>query len=171
MTELNTATEREAEELQAYIEGWVERGIFRYGQVEWDPLDGRYWVKVATTTGYEREWSADEFRAYIQGIVDATRHQVRRAREPACIKCPNGKLNNLLGHDRTGHVAAMALRKVGVRAPSELRARSDRWLAEVVKVGPLARRRILAARVGPLAVQAELLRTDLDEPDSVGPME
>jgi hypothetical protein len=68
----------EGQELQAYLDVWIEQGIFREGKVIWDPQEGRHWVEVSLTSGFSRrEWSAEEFRAYIQGVKDATRHHRR----------------------------------------------------------------------------------------------
>jgi hypothetical protein len=71
----------EGQELQAYLDGWIEQGIFREGKIIWDPQEGCHWVEVSLTYGLSREWSADQFRAYIQGVKDATRHHGREERQ------------------------------------------------------------------------------------------
>jgi hypothetical protein len=71
------AAEQEGKELQGYLDGWIERGVFRTGKIVWDPQEGKHWVEVNTANGHDRGWSADEFRGYIQGIADMSLYASR----------------------------------------------------------------------------------------------
>lgn len=68
------AGEAERAELQALVDGWVEQGVFRSGEVIWDPKEGRHWVEVGLATGHSRGWTPEQFRGYVQGLSDALRY-------------------------------------------------------------------------------------------------
>ena len=70
--------EQEARELQRYLDGWIEQGVFREGSITWDPEASTHWVEVCLATGHSRGWSTEQFRGYIQGLVDATRYHRRK---------------------------------------------------------------------------------------------
>lgn len=64
------AAEREGRELQELLSDWVVSGILKGGEVIWDPQEGQYWVRVIPY-GESQEWTADQFRAYVQGLENA----------------------------------------------------------------------------------------------------
>jgi hypothetical protein len=71
------AAVQEGQELQRYLDGWIEQGVILEGKIIWDPQEGAHWVELSLATGHSRGWSAEQFRGYIQGLKDATRYHRR----------------------------------------------------------------------------------------------
>lgn len=61
----------EGRELQELLNDWVVSGIIKGGEVIWDPPEGQYWVRVIPYGDGAQEYTADQFRAYVQGLEAA----------------------------------------------------------------------------------------------------
>lgn len=65
------AAQQEYHELRELLDNWLVSGILKGGEITWDPQEGCHWVKVLPYGNEVREYTAAEFEAYSDGLVDA----------------------------------------------------------------------------------------------------